>query len=99
MQIIVRFAQLDDFLEELGEMKASVKGPVRISTFPAPPHPDDDGPPPWVTKVGAIAGDQLLELTVIDAGEASAEQTETKLLAKIDAEGLTAATGSQYGIA
>lgn len=95
--IIVRFAELDDFLEEVGEYARHLEHPIRISSFDAPGPPGTD--PVWFTKAGVPIGDQLFELTLFGAGEATAEQHVKKLQEKLDAFNVDVRTGSQYSAA
>lgn len=84
--ITVQFAEASDFLEEL-DVRMMNPPLIRIASSETPPGPE--GGTVWVTKAGAIVhmpnGEaQLLELTIVEPGEASTEKALEKLIAEAE---------------
>lgn len=98
--IIVRIAERDDFIAEVSENKPLISAPVRISCSEAPGQAgaSDTGTFWYIVKAGAIAGEQLLELTVVKPGEGSAEQEVKALEEAMEKLDLEVRPGTQYEV-
>lgn len=94
----IEFGDPADFIEEVLERKAHVQHPIRTATFPAPPM-EEGGPQPFITKVGLPIGEELLEVTIVSAGEASAEQAVKHLEKELETgTSLEVLEGSRYAV-
>lgn len=93
----IDFADPEDFLDEISDRKAHIQHPIRTATYEAPPM-EEGRPAPFITKVGVPIGNELLECTIVSAGEASAEQAVAKLTAAAEQDDLEIREGSRYTV-